>query len=65
MFPFYFTLPIPSQSFKVGSVNLLCEKIKQYLVLYDKKMKGYRELDVMRNAWNAWAKDVEFIKNEE
>ena len=26
-------------------------------------MKGYREIDVVNDAWNAEAKDLEFIEN--
>ena len=35
----------------------------QYLILYDKQMKGYREKDVVNNAWIAPAKDLEFFEN--
>ena len=37
---------------KVGSVGLLCEKVKQDPVLYDKQMKVYRIKDVVSNAWS-------------
>ena len=30
----------------------VCEKVKQYPVLYDKEMKGYKEKYVGSNAWN-------------
>ena len=50
-------------SLKVDSVGLLREEVKQYPVLYDKQMKIYREKDVVCNAWNAGAKDLEFIEN--
>ena len=44
MHPFFFTLPSsPPLSLKVGSASLLCENVKQYPVLYDKQVKGYRE----------------------
>ena len=36
--------------FKGGSVGLLCVKVKQYLVLRNKKMKEHREKDVENNA---------------
>ena len=38
--PFFFTLPL---SLKVGSADLLCEKVKQYPILYDQPMKRYGE----------------------
>ena len=43
--------------------EILCEKRKQYPVLFDKQLKGYREKDVVTNAWNAVAKEIEFIGN--
>ena len=36
--------------------GILCEKVKQYPVIFDKQLKGYREKDVVTNAWNAMAK---------
>ena len=49
---------------KFGSASLLCEKqTSKYPVLYDKQKKGYREKDVVSNAWNAMAKELEFNKN--
>ena len=50
---FFFTFPIFESWFG------------QYLILYDKQMKGYREKDVVNNAWIAPAKDLEFIENGE
>ena len=38
---------------------ILCEKVKQYPVLFDKQLKGYREKDVVTNTWNAVAKEIE------
>ena len=31
--------------------GILCEKVKQYPVLFNKQLKGDREKDVMTNAW--------------
>ena len=39
--------------------GMLCEKVKQYPVLFDKQLKGYREKDVVTNTWNAVAKEIE------
>ena len=39
--------------------GILCEKVKQYPVLFDKQLKGYREKDVVTNTWNAVAKEIE------
>ena len=50
---FFFTLPPP---LKVSSASLLCKTVKLYPVLYDKKMKGYKEKDaVSYAAWNGVA----------
>ena len=43
---------------------LLYEEAKLYPLLYDKQMKRYREKDLVSNAWNAGAKDLEFIENK-
>ena len=61
MCAFLFTL-LPT-SLKVGSTGLICEKVKECPVLYNKQVKGYREKDVVINAWNAGAKDIESIEN--
>ena len=63
--PFFlhFVPPPPSLFFKVDLAGLLCEKVKQYPVLYNKQMKGYREQDVVSNVWNAGARGLEFIEN--
>ena len=37
----------------------LCGKAKQYPVLFDKQLKGYREKDIVTNTWNAVAKEIE------
>ena len=39
--------------------GILCEKVKQYPVPFDKQLKGCREKDVVTNTWNAVAKDTE------
>ena len=36
-----------------------CEKVKQYAVLFDKQLEGYREKDVMTKVRNAVAKEIE------
>ena len=61
--PFFLPFASPSHSLKVSLAGLLFEKVKQYPVLYDKQMKGYRKNDVMSNAWNAGAKELEFVEN--
>ena len=61
MYPFFFTSS--PHSFKIGSVGLLCEEVKQFPVLCDEQMKGYRQKYVVSNAWNAGTEDLEFIEN--
>ena len=39
--------------------GILCEKVKQYPVLLNKQLRVYREKDVVTNAWNAVAKEIE------
>ena len=39
--------------------GILFEKVKQYPVLFDKQLKGYREKNLVTNAWNAVAKEIE------
>ena len=39
--------------------GMLCEKLKQFPILFDKQLKGYREKHVVTNAWNAVAKEIE------
>ena len=58
---FFFFIHFVPLSFKVVFVDLLFEKVKQYQVLYDKQIKGHREKDFVRNAWNARARALEFI----
>ena len=39
--------------------GMLCEKVKQYPVLIDEQLEGYREKDAVTNSWNAMAKEIE------
>ena len=39
--------------------GILCEKVKQYPVLFDKQLKGCREKYVVTNAWNTVVKEIE------
>ena len=66
MRPFFFTFNFPpsfSPLFKIGLTDLLCEKAKQYPALYNKRTKGYRKKDVVKNAWNAETKNLKFNEN--
>ena len=42
---------------------MLPEKVKHFPVLYDKQVKGYMERDVVTNAWDTVASDLEFVEN--
>ena len=50
--PFFLHFASPPSSFTVGSAGLLYEQLKQYPVLYNKKMKASRDQDVVSNVWN-------------
>jgi hypothetical protein len=39
------------------------EIIKLFPCLFDKTTKGYKEKDVVANAWNSIAEQLEFIEN--
>ena len=36
---------------------MLAEKVNYFPVLYDKQVKGYKERDVVTNAWDTVASD--------
>ena len=42
--------------------GILCEKVKQYPVLFGKQLGGQREKDAVTDAWNAVAKEIEIGK---
>ena len=44
-----------SVKFKRG--RMLAEKVNYFPVLYDKQVKGYKERDVVTNAWDTVASD--------
>ena len=41
----------------------LSEKVKMYPCLYDKTTKGYKEIGVLQNSWNAVAELLEFFED--
>ena len=43
--------------------EILSEKVKQFPVLYDKTVKGYKEKDVVKNAWDKVAESLDFVEN--
>ena len=43
--------------------EMLAEKVEHFPVMYDKNVKGYKERDVVTNAWDAVASDLEFLEN--
>ena len=58
---FFFALP-PLPFLIVGSVGLLCEKVKKHPALSNKQRKVQRK-NVVSNAQNVETKDLEFIEN--
>ena len=43
--------------------EILREKVRQYLVLFDKHLKGCKEKDVVTNTLNAMGSKIEFVEN--
>ena len=43
--------------------ELLAETVKLYPVLYDKRAPGYKEKDVVFNAWGEVADKLDFVEN--
>ena len=41
----------------------LAEKVKQYPALYDKRAKGYKEKDVVKNAQGKVSEALDFTEN--
>ena len=41
----------------------LAETVKAFPRLYDKTKKGYKEKDVVTNAWNSVANQLDFIED--
>ena len=42
---------------------MLVEKVKGFPVVYDKKVKGFKEKDAVQNAWEKVAESLEFAEN--
>ena len=42
---------------------MLAETVKHFPVLYDKQVKGYKDRDMVTNAWDTVASDLEFVEN--
>ena len=47
----------------IGNDELLSESVRFFPCLYDKSDKGYKERDVVENAWNKVAEMVEFVED--
>lgn len=43
--------------------ELLCEKVREYKILYDKTQKGYKEKVAVENAWKEVAEALNFVEN--
>ena len=42
--------------------QMLAEKVKGFPVLYDKRVKGFKEKDAVQNTWEKIAKSLEFAE---
>ena len=52
-----------AQTLALSQEEKLAEKVKEYPCLYDKKAKGHKERDVMKNAWQSVADQLVFAEN--
>ena len=50
-------------SLSLQEEEILAEKVKQFPVLYDKTVKGYKEKDIVKNAWDNVAESLDFVEN--
>ena len=47
----------------IAEEEILAETVKGYPCLFDKTDKGYKEKDVVINAWSEVAKQLDFVEN--
>ena len=52
-------------SLSLNEEEILAENVKLYPVLFDKSAPGYKDKDVVFNAWGAVAEKLEFVENGE
>ena len=43
--------------------QILSQEVKQFPVLYHKTVKGHKEKDVVKNAWDKVAESLDFVEN--
>ena len=43
--------------------QMLAEKVQGFPVLYDKRVKGFKEKDAVQNAWEKVAESLDFEEN--
>ena len=43
--------------------EMLAEKVQGFPVLYDKRVKGFKEKDAVQNAWEKVAENLVFAEN--
>ena len=43
--------------------NAFAGKVKGFPVLYDRRVKGFKEKDAVQNAWGKVAKSLDFAEN--
>ena len=43
--------------------EMLAEKVQGFPVLYDKRVKGFKEKDAVQNAWEKGAESLDFAEN--
>ena len=43
--------------------EMLAEKVQGFPVLYDKRVKGFKEKDAVQNTWEKVAESLDFAEN--
>ena len=44
--------------------EMLAKKVQGFQVLYDKRVKGFKEKDAVQNAWEKVAESLDFAEND-
>ena len=43
--------------------EMFADKVKDFSVLYDKRVKGFKEKDAVQNVWKKAAESLDFTEN--
>ena len=56
-------MPPKRSSYSLNEEEELCEIVRSFPVIYDKKMKGYKDNIAVDNAWIDVSNQVSFLEN--